>query len=237
MTAFHWTTVAVWAAAATGASAQDATKIEALEKRIAELEAKQPKDAAGKDAGGGDMKWNDFSLGGSRFQIYGFLRTDAYYDDSRPNSVTLPSFIKSEDQTAPAGFRAPVNENDFTISAKLTRFGINFTGPKISGLGDPALTGKLETDFKANGDKSIRQRLMEVDRLVNIRVADQLTAGNVILVQATSDVVVLVEGEPLQTIQWDIEGGFRINFKAFAIQVPLIRDDPDGRSGIQHMHA
>ena len=29
MTAFHWTTVAVWAAAATGASAQDA-KIEAL---------------------------------------------------------------------------------------------------------------------------------------------------------------------------------------------------------------
>ncbi len=147
MTAFHWTTVAVWAAAATGASAQDATKIEALEKRIAELEAKQPKDAAGKDAGGGDMKWNDFSLGGSRFQIYGFLHTNAYYDDSRPNSVTLPSFIKSEDQTAPAGFRAPVNENDFTISAKLTRFGINFTGPKISGLGDPALTGKLETDF------------------------------------------------------------------------------------------
>jgi hypothetical protein len=146
MAAFHWTTAAVWAAAAAGASAQDATKIDALEKRIAELEAKQQQ-APPKDAAGGDMKWNDFSLLGSRFQLYGFLRLDAYYDDSRPNNTQLPSFIKSEDPNAPAAFRAPANKDDFTMSAKLTRFGINFLGPTIGGLGDAQVSGKLETDF------------------------------------------------------------------------------------------
>lgn len=95
----------------------------------------------------------------------------------------------------------------------------------------------LEKDFKANSDKSIRQRLSEVDRLAKIQVADQLSDGNVVLVQATRDVVALIEGEPLQTVQWDIEGGFIIKMKAFAIQIPLVRSDAQGRSGVVHMSA
>jgi hypothetical protein len=102
---------------------------------------------------------------------------------------------------------------------------------------DSLASTKLEEDFKANGDKTIRQRLLEVDRLQAITVADQMPANHVVLVQATADVVQLCEGEPLQTIQWDIQGGFQINFKAFTIQVPLIRSDDQGRSGIFDMHA
>jgi uncharacterized linocin/CFP29 family protein len=94
---------------------------------------------------------------------------------------------------------------------------------------------KLEEDFKANSDKTIRQRLMEVSSLSAIRTADQLTADNIILVQGTSDVVTMVEGETTQTIQWDVEGGFQINFKAFNIHVPLVRSDAQGRSGVFHM--
>ncbi len=90
----------------------------------------------------------------------------------------------------------------------------------------------IEKDFKAASDKSIRQRLSEIDRLQSIGVADQLTADNVVLFQATKDVAAMVEGEPLQTVQWDIEGGFKIKFKAFTIQVPLIRADAQGRSGV-----
>jgi hypothetical protein len=44
--------------------------------------------------------------------------------------------------------------------------------------------------------------------------------------QDTVDVAAWVQGEPLQTVQWDEYGGFEINFKAFAIGVPLIRTDP-----------
>ncbi len=95
----------------------------------------------------------------------------------------------------------------------------------------------LSKDFKAESDKTIRQRLMEVEQVSAIRTVDQLPSGNVVMVQATIDVVAMVNGIPLQTIQWDINGGFTINFKAFQIQVPLIRSDADGRSGVIHMRA
>jgi uncharacterized linocin/CFP29 family protein len=98
-----------------------------------------------------------------------------------------------------------------------------------------AIGVKLENDFKANSDLSIRQRLMQVDSIVSIQTCDQLTADNVLMVQLTEDVTSLVEGEPPQTIQWDIEGGMRINFKAMCIQVPLVRATKAGRSGIYHM--
>ena len=162
MRPIHWSAAIVLPALASPLVAQDAQntqRIEALEKRIAELEAKQPKDAAGKDAGGGDMKWNDFSALGSRFQLYGFLRLDAYHDDSRPNNTQLPSFIKSEDPNAPAAFRAPINKDDFTMSAKLTRLGLNFFGPKVGGLGDAQVLGKLETDFYNTSTTDSREAL------------------------------------------------------------------------------
>lgn len=96
---------------------------------------------------------------------------------------------------------------------------------------------KLESDFKANSDKSIRQRLLEVDRLQGIATVDQLAAGHVTLFQATKDVVAIADGETLQSVQWDVEGGFIIKMKAFAIQVPLIRADAQGRCGVAHMNA
>ena len=112
--------------------------------------------------------------------------------------------------------------------------GDRFFGPYWLYVGADAST-KLAEDFKANSDKTIMQRLMEVDQLAAIRIADQLPNANVVLVQGTRDVAELIEGEPLQTVQWDINGGFRINFKAFTIQVPLVKSDAQGRSGVFHM--
>lgn len=94
---------------------------------------------------------------------------------------------------------------------------------------------KLDSDFKANSDKSIRERLLMVENLRGIKTADTLPADNVVLVQMTRDVVALVDGEGIQTVQWDVEGGFIIKFKAFCIQVPLVRADVQNRSGIVHM--
>lgn len=94
---------------------------------------------------------------------------------------------------------------------------------------------KFEEDFKDNSDKTIRQRISEVDGIRAIQVVDQLTADNIVLVQATIDVAAMVEGVPLQTVQWDVSGGFIINFKAFQIAIPLIRADAQGRSGVVHM--
>jgi hypothetical protein len=131
-------------AATSGAVAQDtASEIQELKTRVAELEAKQ-----GKDAGaGGDVKWSELSALGSKFQLYGYLRLDAIYDDSRPNNTQVVAFIRSEDPTAPAGFRAKNNSSDFNMHPKLTRLGLNFTGPTIADLGDAQVLGKLEIDF------------------------------------------------------------------------------------------
>jgi len=93
----------------------------------------------------------------------------------------------------------------------------------------------LDADFKANSTLTIRQRLLQIDGLQKIQVVDQLPANNVVLVQMSEDTVVWVQGEPLQTVQWDIQGGFHINFKAFQIGVPLVRADINARSGIVHM--
>lgn len=97
------------------------------------------------------------------------------------------------------------------------------------------VASKLDGDFKANSDKTIRQRILEIEGILGIRVADQLPTLNVLMVQATVDVAAWVQGENLQAVQWDTYGGFQLNFKAFAIGVPLIRSDITGRSGVYHM--
>lgn len=94
---------------------------------------------------------------------------------------------------------------------------------------------KLSEDFKANSDKTIRQRLLEVNNVRAIRTLDSLAAGNVVVVSMTDDVVVMIDGERFQTVMWDVHGGMGVNFKAFALQVPLVRNGIEGRSGIAHM--
>jgi uncharacterized linocin/CFP29 family protein len=93
----------------------------------------------------------------------------------------------------------------------------------------------LEKDFKAESDKTVRQRLLEIDQIDRIQICDQLDAATLVMVQGTRDVAMMVNGEPLQTIQWDIKGGFTVNFKAFQISIPLVRSDAQGRCGIVHM--
>lgn len=93
----------------------------------------------------------------------------------------------------------------------------------------------LENDFKANVSQTIRQRLESIDGIAGVRVADQLPTSNVVLVQATEDVTCWVQGDNIQTVQWDEYGGFELNFKVFAIGVPLIRSDAAGRSGVYVM--
>lgn len=100
----------------------------------------------------------------------------------------------------------------------------------------PANTeAKMDDDFKADSDLTIMERLLRLNSLDRIGVADQMPNDEVVMVQPTSNVVQMVQGEPLQTVQWDINGGFGINFKAFQISVPLMKSDHANRAGIFHM--
>jgi len=82
---------------------------------------------------------------------------------------------------------------------------------------------------------TIRERIMKIDGINALKVVDTLTAHNVLLVQMTPDVVRLVRGMGMQNVEWQSEGKFITNYKVMTIQVPQIRSDQAGKSGVVHM--
>ena len=95
----------------------------------------------------------------------------------------------------------------------------------------------LDNDYGSNYPKSIRARILEVDGIKGIKVVDTLTANNVIMVQMTTDVVRLVRGMGIQNVEWQTEGKMITKYKVMTIQVPQIRSDQDGNSGLVHLAA
>jgi hypothetical protein len=101
----------------------------------------------------------------------------------------------------------------------------------------------MDTDFNSGTSNpiTIRQRLLQIDSLQAVRVADLLTSGNgatpsignkVILMQMTSDVCDIVMGQSPTVIPWTSLDGFMIHNLVMAIMVPRVRADADGNSGI-----
>lgn len=86
----------------------------------------------------------------------------------------------------------------------------------------------------AKGDNTVRQRLQAIEDISLIRTLDYLTGYQVILVQATSDVIRAVLGMDVTTIQWETHGGMRLHFKVMCIQVPQLRYDYNDAAGIVH---
>lgn len=82
----------------------------------------------------------------------------------------------------------------------------------------------LDDDYSAEkGDNTLRQRLAQISGITDIRTADFLTGYQIVMVQMTSDVVRMVVGMDVTTIQWETDGGMRLNFKVMAIMVPQLR--------------
>lgn len=93
----------------------------------------------------------------------------------------------------------------------------------------------LDDDYSAaKGDNTLRQRIAAINGVRDIRTLDHLTGQQMILVQQTSDVIRLVMGMDITTIQWETHGGMRLNFKVMAIMVPQLRADFYGNTGIVH---
>jgi uncharacterized linocin/CFP29 family protein len=122
------------------------------------------------------------------------------------------------------------------LAAKRALAARRFHGPYmvyIPGDGDV----NLDKDYSTvKGEGTIRSRIMQINGIQGIQVSDQLATGNVVVVQMTPDVVQMIVGENLQTIQWDVQGGFGINFKAFTIMVPILRYNSEDETGIAHIH-
>jgi len=96
----------------------------------------------------------------------------------------------------------------------------------------PAWDAKLDADFKANGDRTLRERIEKIANIEEVVTLDYLTGYKMILVQQTSTTIRIVEGMDITTLQWDSDGGLKKNFKVMAILVPQIRADQNSKCGI-----
>lgn len=93
----------------------------------------------------------------------------------------------------------------------------------------------IDRDYDATTPgTTIRERILKVANLNDLKVVDTMPAATVLLVQMTSDVVRLVRGMGIQNVQWETEGRFITKYKVMTIQVPQIRSDQDGNSGVTH---
>lgn len=94
---------------------------------------------------------------------------------------------------------------------------------------------EIDNDYKANGDKTVRERILQLQGIDGIRTADKMTADNVLLVQMTSNVVDLVVGQQPAMVEWEEMGGLQMFFKVMAIMVPRIKVTQSNQSGIVHL--
>lgn len=92
----------------------------------------------------------------------------------------------------------------------------------------------LDEDFKTYSNVTIRERIMAIEGIEQIIVSDWMTADNIILVQATPDVIRMVTGMAISNVEWATEGNMRFHFKVMTIMVPQIRSDYANRCGVVH---
>jgi uncharacterized linocin/CFP29 family protein len=90
-------------------------------------------------------------------------------------------------------------------------------------------------DVAGNSLMTIKERILKNDNIKGIKVIDTLAADNVLLVQMTPDVVRLINGLGIQNVEWAVEGNMLFKFKAICIQVPQVRSEQSGRSGVVHL--
>jgi uncharacterized linocin/CFP29 family protein len=90
----------------------------------------------------------------------------------------------------------------------------------------------LDEDYSANYPGTIRERMSKISGISEIKVADHLTAGRLLMVNMASDTVRLVQGMGITPVQWDEQGGMVTQYKIMTIQVPQLRADQEGNCGI-----
>lgn len=95
------------------------------------------------------VRWSEILSEGNRVKLYGFLRLDLDFDSQRPNNGQIPFFITTPDARAGGS-----GNGDFSMHPRLTRFGLEYTGPTIAKLKDAKVTGKFEADFENGGSES-----------------------------------------------------------------------------------
>jgi uncharacterized linocin/CFP29 family protein len=120
------------------------------------------------------------------------------------------------------------------LSMKADALGAKMYGPYMLYISSDYET-KMDEDYSTSkGNNTIRERILAISGIVDVKVCDKFAAGTVVLVQLTEDVIRMVEGLPLTNVEWETQGGMITHMKVMTISVPQIRTDQDGNCGVVH---
>ncbi len=96
----------------------------------------------------------------------------------------------------------------------------------------------LDDDYSAaKGSNTLRERLGQISSIDEISTLDYLPGYQCVLVQKSSDVIRMVMGSDITTVQWESMGGLKVHFKVLALMVPQVRADFYDRCGVIHATA
>lgn len=151
--------------------------------------------------------------------------------------TNLPSRITKADLNTPTGSNPEAVMTDVLEMIDLMQNN-KFYGPYML-YTSTGYSRYLNDDYFRSGStsavRSLRDRIMDIEGIQDIRRLDYLTSGyQMILVQMDPEVARAIIGMPITTVQWDSQGGMRHNFKVMCIMVPQLRFDYNGTAAIVH---
>lgn len=85
-------------------------------------------------------------------------------------------------------------------------------------------------------NRSIRERLLEITGLEDIKTSQYLPNNNIVLVEMSSSTVQMINAMPMRAVQWEAPGSpnWEHKFKVLTIAVPFLMSDYKGQCGIVH---
>lgn len=151
--------------------------------------------------------------------------------------TNFPYRITKTDLTTPTGSNPEAVKQD-VIEMRETLYGYGFYGPFML-YHSTSYDAFLDDDYFRTGgtsaNRTLRERIGEIGGVAGIRRLDRLTSGyQMVMVQMTSDVVQAINAMDITTVQWESQGGARINFRVMAIQVPLLKAPYNGIAAMVH---
>jgi uncharacterized linocin/CFP29 family protein len=161
---------------------------------------------------------------------YGGGTIQGYLNATNRNQVTLSQDWDASGKTGPEIIQDVLNMKQASINA-------NHYGPWMLYIPTGYETTLDEDYDSTTPGTTIRERILKISGIQGVKVIDRMTADNVVLVEMNTSTVRLVRGMGIQNVEWNTEGGMVSKFKVMTIQVPQIRADQDGNSGIVHLAA
>ncbi len=113
---------------------------------------------------------------------------------------------------------------------------IRYHGPFFCYVANTQYNQMLSTYTDGSGQTGL-SRALAIPQISAIKPSDFLAAGNVVMVQMTSNVVDWKEAMGIENREWESPDGQALFFAVMAAGAPRLKSDVDGNAGIAHATA